>query len=47
MWKDNLSCQVAKNIDKSSMQKKLLIDKEKWFKEMEENNRNKIEKVLA
>ena len=43
---DNLSRQVAKDIERSSMQKDLLDFKQKVFKEMEELNRKKIEKVL-
>ena len=44
--KDNLSHQVAKDIQRSSMQKDLLVYKQKVIQEMEENNRKKIKKVL-
>ena len=44
--KDNLSRQVAKYIERSSMQKDLLDYKQKVIHEMEELNRKKIEKVL-
>ena len=44
--KDNLSRQVAKDIERSSMQKDLLDYKQKVIQEMEENNRKKIKKVL-
>ena len=43
---DSLSRQVAKDIERSSMQKDLLDYKQKVFREMEEHNRKKIEKVL-
>ena len=43
---DSLSRQVAKDIERSSMQKGLLVYKEKVIQEMEEHNRKKIEKVL-
>ena len=43
---DNLSRQVAKDIERSSMQKDLLVYKQKVIQEMEEHNRKKIEKVL-
>ena len=44
---DNLSRQVAKDIQRSSMQKDLLDYKQKVIQEMEEHNRKKIEKVLG
>ena len=43
---DNLSHQVAKDIERSSMQKNLQDFKQKVIQEMEEHNRKKIEKVL-
>ena len=43
---DSLSRKVAKDIERSSMQKDLLDYKQKVLKEMEKLNKNKIEKVL-
>ena len=43
---DNLSRQVAKDIQRSSIQKNLFDFKQKVFKEMEEHSRKKIERVL-
>ena len=43
---DNLSHQVAKDVEKSLMQRNLLVYKEKVIQEMEEHNKKKIEKVL-
>ena len=46
MWTDNLSRQIAKDIERSSMQKNYLDFKQKVIQEMEEHNKKKIEKVL-
>ena len=43
---DNLSRQVAKDIERSTMQKNLLYYKENVIQKMEESNKKKIEKVL-
>ena len=42
---DNLSHQVAKDVERSTMQKDLLDYKQKVFKEIEEHNRKKIDQV--